>query len=211
MPICALDWRAGPPGGGRAGGYPGGAIDPRPLRTDRLLLRPWRDSDLAPFAELCADPRVMEHMPSLLTRAEREAMVARIARSFSDHGLGLWAIEVPGSAPFIGYAGLSIPAFEAPFMPCVEVGWRLARGHWGAGYATEAARAAIADGFERLALGEIVSFTILANRRSWRVMERLGMHRSPADDFDHPRLPPGHELRPHILYRLARTEWERRA
>jgi RimJ/RimL family protein N-acetyltransferase len=156
---------------------------------------------------MCADPRVMEHMPSLLTREESDATVARIARSFSDHGLGLWALEVPGVAPFIGFAGLSVPAFDAPFMPSVEVGWRLARAHWGVGYASEAARAAIADGFERLKLDEIVSFTVLANRRSWMVMERIGMRRSPEDDFDHPRLPAGHPLARHVLYRLTREEW----
>jgi RimJ/RimL family protein N-acetyltransferase len=178
-----------------------------PLRTDRLLLREWRDSDRAPFAELNADSRVMEHMPSLLTRDQSDAMAERIARSFSDHELGLWALEIPGVAPFVGFTGLSIPAFEAPFTPCVEVGWRLAHAHWGAGYASEAAWAAIADGFERLGLAEIVSFTILANVRSRRVMERLGMRRSPADDFDHPRLPPGHRLAPHVLHRLTRGEW----
>jgi RimJ/RimL family protein N-acetyltransferase len=177
------------------------------LRTERLLLRRWRDSDLAPFAEMNADPRVMEHMPALLTRAESDAMAGRIARSFDERGLGLWALEVPGVAAFIGYAGLSIPAFDAPFTPCVEVGWRLAHAHWGAGYAGEAARRAIADGFDRLKLDEIVSFTVLANHRSWRLMERLGMRRAPADDFDHPRLPAGHRLARHVLYRLKRGEW----
>jgi RimJ/RimL family protein N-acetyltransferase len=182
-------------------------VEPRPLRTDRLLLRLWRESDRAPFAEMNADPRVMEHMPALLTREQSDAMVARITQSFTDHRLGLWAVEIPGVAPFAGYVGLSIPSFDAPFTPCVEVGWRLARACWGAGYAAEAARAAIRDGFERLGLAEIVSFTVLANARSWRVMERLGMRRSAADDFDHPRLPPGHTLARHVLYRLGRAEW----
>lgn len=178
-----------------------------PLRTGRLLLRLWRDSDLAPFAELCADARVMEHMPAVLTRQESETLAERIARSFAAHQLGLWAIEVPGVAPFIGFAGLAIPTFEAHFTPCVEVGWRLGRAFWGAGYATEAARAAVADGFERLGLGEIVSFTVPANTRSWRVMERIGMHRAPEDDFDHPKLPAGDRLARHVLYRLTRAEW----
>jgi RimJ/RimL family protein N-acetyltransferase len=180
---------------------------PLELRTDRLLLRLWRDSDLAPFAELNADARVMEYMPAPLTREESDALAARIARSFADERLGLWAIEVPGVAPFVGFAGLSIPAFEAPFTPCVEVGWRLARGHWGFGYATEAARAAMKDGFERLGLEEIVSFTVPSNKRSRRVMDRLGMHRAPEDDFDHPRLPARHRFAPHVLYRLTRDEW----
>jgi RimJ/RimL family protein N-acetyltransferase len=154
-----------------------------------------------------ADPRVMEHMPALLTREESDAMAARIARSFAEHGLGLWAVEAPGVAPFIGYTGLSVPSFDAPFQPCVEVGWRLARAHWGFGYATEGARAALTDGFERCGLDAIVSFTVQANRRSWSVMERLGMRRSPEEDFDHPRLPVGHRLRRHVLYRVTREEW----
>jgi RimJ/RimL family protein N-acetyltransferase len=152
----------------------------------------------------------MEHLPSVLTRAESDALGARIARSFATHRLGLWAIEVPGVAPFIGFAGLSIPAFTAHFTPCVEVGWRLARAYWGAGYATEAARAAIGDGFARLNLDEIVAFTVPANDRSTRVMERLGMHRSPEDDFVHPALPAGHRLSPHLLYRVKREEWDLR-
>ena len=177
------------------------------LHTPRLLLRRWRDADREPFAALNADPRVMEHMPSLLTRDESDAMASRIEASFATHALGLWAVEVPGASPFIGYVGLSVPTFDAPFTPCVEIGWRLSAAHWGRGYATEAARAALDDGFERLGLSEIVSFTIRANRRSWRVMERLGMARSPEDDFLHPRLPASHPLAPHVLYRLKRAEW----
>ncbi len=198
-------------------GHPGagilaGAVHPSPLRTDRLLLRAWRESDRAPFAEMNADPRVMEHMPSPLARRESDAMADRIEASFAARGLGLWAVEVPGKAPFIGYVGLSVPAFVVPFAcsgaaPCVEVGWRLSYAHWGAGYATEGARAAIADGFERLALDEIVSFTVLANRRSWGVMEKLGMRRDPGEDFDHPLLPPSHRLARHVLYRLDRRGW----
>jgi RimJ/RimL family protein N-acetyltransferase len=153
----------------------------------------------------------MEHLPSVLTRQESDALASRIAQSFAAHQLGLWAIEVPGVAPFIGFAGLAIPTFEAHFTPCVEVGWRLARPFWGAGYATEAARAAVGDGFKRLGLREIVSFTVPANARSWGVMERLGMHRAPEDDFDHPKLPAGHRLARHVLYRLTRAEWETRA
>jgi RimJ/RimL family protein N-acetyltransferase len=176
------------------------------LRAERLLLRQWRDGDLAPFAALNADPEVMEHLPKLLRREESDALAERIARSFSDRALGLFALEIPGVAPFIGFAGLSIPGFDAPFMPCVEVGWRLARTHWGKGYATEAARVAMTDGFERLGLREIVSFTVPENVRSRKVMERLGMHHSPEDDFDHPELV-GHRLSRHVLYRLRPEEW----
>jgi RimJ/RimL family protein N-acetyltransferase len=173
------------------------------LRTGRLRLRSWREEDLAPFAALNADPRVMEHMPQLLSRQESDAMVARIRGHFDARGFGLWAVEVAGVADFIGYVGLLAVPFDAHFTPAVEVGWRLAAEHWGRGYATEAARAALAFGFDELRLDEIVSFTVLANRRSWSVMERLSMTRSPADDFDHPRLPDGHPLRRHILYRTA--------
>ncbi|HTF56046.1 MAG TPA: GNAT family N-acetyltransferase [Planctomycetota bacterium] len=173
------------------------------IRTPRLLLRGWRDGDVEHFAELNADPRVMEHFPAPFSPAETATMVARIRAHFDEHGFGLWAVEVPGVAPFIGFTGLSRPRFQARFTPCVEVGWRLAFDHWGRGYATEAAKAALAFGFEGLGLAEIVSFTAPINRRSIRVMEKLGMTRNPADDFDHPGVAAGHPLRPHVLYRLA--------
>ena len=173
------------------------------LTTSRLLLRPWRDDDLPAFAALSADPRVMEFLPAVLDRAASDVLAARIRDHFDRYGYGLWAVEVPGAADFIGFVGLAVADFGAPFCPCVEIGWRLACAHWGRGYATEGARAALAFGFDRLGLREIVSFTTVANARSRRVMERLGMAHSPADDFEHPRLPPGHPLRPHVLYRLG--------
>jgi len=174
------------------------------IHTARLHLRLWRDEDLPAFAALNADPRVMEFLPKPLDRAESDARAAGIRAHFARHGFGLWAVEVPGVADFIGFVGLSVPQFEAPFMPCVEIGWRLAREHWGFGYATEAARAALDFGFQRLGLEEIVSFTVPANRRSRGVMERIGMTRTPDDDFDHPALPEGHPLRRHVLYRARR-------
>lgn len=174
------------------------------LRTERLLLRGWRDGDLEPFAALNADPAVMEFMPGLLERMACDAMAGRIRDHFAEHGFGLWAVEVPGAAPFIGFVGLSVPRFEADFMPCVEVGWRLAHAHWGQGYATEAARAAMAFGFEESRLDEIVSFTAVINRRSQAVMERLGMAHDPAEDFVHPTLPREHRLSRHVLYRARR-------
>jgi RimJ/RimL family protein N-acetyltransferase len=178
-------------------------IDAGPeLRTERLLLRRWRDGDRGPFAALNADPVVVEHLRSTLTRAESDAFVDRIEAGFREHGFGLWAVEVAGGGAFAGFVGLSVPSFEAHFTPAVEVGWRLARQHWGHGYAVEAARAAAAFGFEVVGLEEIVSFTVPANARSRRVMERLGMTHDPADDFDHPKLPEGHPLRRHVLYRL---------
>ncbi|MBV8591801.1 MAG: GNAT family N-acetyltransferase [Acetobacteraceae bacterium] len=175
--------------------------------TQRLRLRLWRDEDLAAFAAINADPRVMEHYPKMLDRAESDASAVRIRRHLAERGFGLWAVEVPGVAGFIGYVGLSEPAFQAHFTPCVEIGWRLAVEHWGKGYATEAARAALAHAFGPLGLKEVVSFTVPPNRRSRRVMEHLGMRSSPYDDFDHPCLPEGHKLRRHVLYRLSRAEW----
>jgi RimJ/RimL family protein N-acetyltransferase len=174
------------------------------LTTERLCLRPWRPEDLPTFAALNADPRVMEHFPKLATAAESGRQAAAVAEHFHKHGFGFWAVEVIGVVDFIGFVGLSIVTFEAHFTPCVEIGWRLAFDHWKHGYATEAARAALACGFQRLGLEEVVAFTIPANLRSIAVMQRLAMTRSPADDFDHPRLPPGHPLRRHVLYRLRR-------
>ena len=176
------------------------------LTTPRLRLRAWRDADLPAFAALNADPAVVEFLPGRLDRAESDAMTTRVRAHWAEHGFGLWAVEVPGGTPFIGYVGLSVPRFEAAFTPCVEIGWRLAAAHWGHGYATEAARAALAYGFGELRLAEMVSFTVPANRRSRAVMERLGMHRDPAEDFDHPGLPAGHPLQRHVLYRLGRPE-----
>jgi RimJ/RimL family protein N-acetyltransferase len=174
------------------------------LQTRRLLLRPWRESDLEPFAALNTDPAVMEHFAKPLDRSESDAFVARIRAHFAREGFGFWAVEVPGVAPLVGLVGLARPAFEAHFTPCVEVGWRLAREHWGKGYATEAARASIRFGFEQLGPDEIVSFTVPGNVRSRAVMERIGMTRSADDDFDHPALPEGHRLRRHVLYRIRR-------
>jgi RimJ/RimL family protein N-acetyltransferase len=176
------------------------------ISTRRLLLRPWRLADLPAFAALNADPRVMEHLPKVLDRSESDALVDRFHAHIKQHGFGRWAIEIPGVADFVGFVGLSVPTFEAPFMPCVEIGWRLAHADWGKGYATEAAQAALGFGFQHLNLPEIVSFTVPANERSWRVMERIGMTRSPAEDFDHPLLPEGDRLRRHVLYRISRPQ-----
>jgi RimJ/RimL family protein N-acetyltransferase len=174
------------------------------LQTTRLRLRCWRDDDLEPFASLNADPRVMQHFPHALNREQSDLLAARIRKTLAEREFGLWAIDVPGIADFIGFVGLSVPAFEAHFTPCVEIGWRLAFEHWGSGYASEAARAALSYAFGALGLEEVVSFTVPANQRSIGVMERIGMTRSPADDFPHPSLPDGHPLRPHVLYRLKR-------
>lgn len=181
------------------------------LRTERLLLRQWRDEDLGPFAELNGDPETMRFFPAPPLREESDELAARERRQIEEEGWGLWAVEVVGGAGFIGFVGLARPSFEAHFTPAVEVGWRLARDHWGHGYATEAGRAALAHGFEDLGLEEIVSFTSPLNEPSWRVMQRLGMSHDSADDFEHPRVPVGHPLRLHVLYRLSRADWAVRA
>jgi len=175
------------------------------LETPRLWLRRWRSDDLDPFADLNADPAVMEHFPSMLSREETVAAVGRVENHFEKHGYGFWAVEMPDKAPFIGFIGLAIPAFETSFTPCVEIGWRLARRWWGQGLATEGARAALEYGFERVGLPEIVSFTVPGNTRSRRVMEKLGFQYS--EDFEHPRIETGHPLRRHVLYRLSRAGW----
>jgi RimJ/RimL family protein N-acetyltransferase len=177
------------------------------IRSARLLLRPWRESDRAPFAALNADPEVMAHMPKLLTRAESDASVTRIENHFAAHGFGVFAVESLHDGCFMGFVGLMQPSFETPFPARVEIGWRLARRFWGHGYALEGAQASLQYGFETLALPEIVAMTVLGNERSWTLMERLGMQRDFASDFDHPALPVGHALRPHILYRLSRARW----
>jgi RimJ/RimL family protein N-acetyltransferase len=180
----------------------GSSRDSPPIAGGRVCLRRWRDADRAPFAALNADPRVMEFFPNRADRHESDALVDHIEAHFAEHGFGPWAVEVPGVAPFVGFVGLAVPRFKAHFTPCVEIGWRLAFDHWGQGYATEAARLALAHGFGPLALPAVVSFTAVTNRRSRSVMERLGMRYDPGDDFDHPTLPEGHPLRRHVLYRL---------
>ncbi len=178
---------------------------PREIRTARLSLRRWVPEDRVPFAALNADPRVVEHLLAALSREESDALAARIEGHFEEHGFGLWALEIPGVAPFAGFVGLSIPRFQAHFTPCVEIGWRLAAERWGHGYATEAARAALDFGFEEIGLEEVLSFTVPGNLRSRRVMERIGMVHDAAGEFDHPALPEGHRLRRHVLYRIARA------
>ncbi|HYT76243.1 MAG TPA: GNAT family N-acetyltransferase [Vicinamibacterales bacterium] len=177
------------------------------LTTVRLRLRPWRDEDLEPFAALNADPRVREFFPSLQTYRESAESMRHIRDHFCRHGFGLWAVDVIDAAPFIGFIGLSVPSFDAPFMPCVELGYRLAFEHWGQGYASEGARAALAFGFATVGLAEIVAMTAIGNERSRRVMERLGMAHSAADDFDHPNIVAGHPLRRQVLYRLTARDW----
>jgi RimJ/RimL family protein N-acetyltransferase len=174
------------------------------LTTKRLVLRAWRDSDREPFAGLNADPRVMRHFPATLTRDESDDLVDRCIAHEAAHGFTFFAVELRESGEFIGMTGLARPAFESHFTPCVEIGWRIAFDHWNRGYATEAARECLRFALDQLGLSEVVAFTAPGNAPSRRVMEKLGMTRDPADDFDHPRLAEGHPLRRHVLYRAAK-------
>jgi RimJ/RimL family protein N-acetyltransferase len=173
------------------------------LHTDRLTLRRWRDSDLEPWAAMNADPEVREHLGDLLTREQSDASVARFQADFDQRGYGWWAVEVRADGEFIGFAGLDPVDDGMPFSG-VEIGWRLARSAWGNGYATEAALAVLAYGFDTLELPEILAVTTATNLRSQAVMRRIGMTRDPADDFDDPSVPEG-PLRPNVLFRIARS------
>lgn len=179
------------------------------IETDRLVLRRWREEDLEPFAEMNSDPVVMEFFPSMLERAQSDALARRIDSSFENCGYGLHAVEVKGGARFIGFVGLRPLTDEdaLPFAAETEVGWRLARRAWGKGYATEAALASLDFGFSECGLSEIVSFTSVLNEASQRVMQRIGMHRTPAEDFLHPRIARDDRLSRHVLYRISRSEW----
>lgn len=173
---------------------------PKELRTSRLVLRRWRDTDAAPFSEMNADSRVMEFFPSTMTAEQSAAMVERIESQFDDEGFGLWAVEV--EQRFAGFTGLNRTAFDTPMGPHVEIGWRLAPWAWGHGFATEAAMVALRDGFGRVGLREVYSFTTQTNVRSEAVMMRLGMVRRPEFDFDHPRTP-GWWGQRHIVYSIS--------
>jgi len=179
-------------------------MEPITLTTDRLILRQWRPQDIPAYAAMSGDPRVMEHYPAIQSRAESEASLLRFQARIAERGWGIWALEDRASGETVGFTGLQHPPFEEHFTPCIEIGWRVAFERWGEGLAPEAARAALAFGFERLGVDEIVAMTSLPNRRSMRVMEKLGMTRDPADDFDVPMIPEGHRLRRHVLYRLKR-------
>ncbi len=181
------------------------------IQTERLILRQWCDQDLEPFAVMNADPRVMEFFPSTLSKKESNDLAKRIADKITEQSWGLWAVSIPHIADFIGFIGLAKPTFEAHFTPVVEIGWRLAFDYWGKGYATEGAKAVLKYGFQKLLLNEIVSFTAVQNTRSRKIMENIGLHHELKDDFDHPKLPEGHPLRRHVLYRLNKTDWERQA
>jgi RimJ/RimL family protein N-acetyltransferase len=169
------------------------------IRTERLLLREWHEADRDDWAAMNADPEVMEYFPSTLDRQQADAAFDRISGALTERGWGLWAVEHEGR--FLGFTGLSPVGFEAHFTPATEIGWRLRRDAWGLGFASEAARAVMGFAFDELGLDALVSFTSVGNHRSRAVMERIGLTRDPADDFDNPNVPIGDPLRPHVLYR----------
>jgi RimJ/RimL family protein N-acetyltransferase len=179
------------------------------LRTPRLRLRQWVDADLEPFAAMNADSEVMRYLSGPRSRQESDAYASLCRASIAERGFGVWAVEVVEGGAFAGFIGLSEPPFEARFTPATQVGWRIAREHWGQGYATEGALAAVAFGFDSLGLEEILSWTSTGNAASRRVMERIGMTRDPNGDFDHPLRAPDDPTRAHVLYRLRRPNWLR--
>jgi RimJ/RimL family protein N-acetyltransferase len=172
------------------------------LETPRLLLRPWRDSDVAAWAAMNADPRVMEYFPSTYDRERSETTAARLRERLDRDGYGWWIVEMKHGPSFAGVVALQDVPFDAHFTPALEVGWRLAYPYWGAGIATEGARAALGYAFLELGRSEVVALTAAVNLRSQRVMQRLGMTYDSRDDFEHPNVEPGHRLRPHVLYRV---------
>ena len=177
------------------------------LRTERLLLRRWRPADRETFAAINADPAVMEHFPGLQSPEVSNEMVAHFERGFERDGFGLWVVEIFGELPFAGFVGLARVPAKMPFAPAVEVGWRLTPSAWGRSIAYEGACAALGFGFGEVGLEEVVSMTTVSNVRSRRLMERLGMHRDPDEDFMHPLIAPDDRTAPHVLYRLRREEW----
>lgn len=180
------------------------------FETERLIMRRWKKTDEEPFVAMNANAQVMEFFPKLLDAAASKKMIQKIEESFDKNGFGLWALEIKQTKEFIGFTGLSIPGFTTHFTPCVEIGWRIAPKFWGLGYAPEAAKQALLFGFNQLNLDEIVSFTAIENKKSIRVMEKIGMTHNESDDFDHPQLDQDHPLCHHVLYRLVKNAWLKR-
>ena len=178
--------------------------NPEPIRTSRLILRQWRPSDLPTYAALNADPEVRRFWPSLLTREESDDQAQGFQRHIEEHGFGFWAVEVPGEEPFVGFTGIRHVDYPAPYFPAVEIGWRFAREHWSKGYATEAAKAALLDGFDRVGFSEVVACAVITNAASRRVMDRIGMKRDMDADFDLPR--PEGPLRQAVTYCIQKGE-----
>jgi len=180
-------------------------MEPVMLTTERLILRPWRDEDLAPLFAINGDPDSMHYFAATMTRAESDAWAARMRAHFTEHGWGFWVVAEEATRDFVGVVGLLTIPWQAAFTPAVEIGWRIGPRFRRQGYAEEAARAALGFGFGTLGLEKIVAFTVPGNAASWKLMGKLGM--VPAGEFDHPRLPEGHHYRRHLLYSLTKAGW----
>lgn len=172
------------------------------LETDRLILRSWRAEDLEPFYNLCADPVVMEYFPALLSREEAQAMIDRMVTNQKNDGYSFMPCVRKDTGQMIGFVGLSYFTKPTHFSPCVEVGWRLDKDHWGLGFAPEAAKACLHYAFDILKVPEVIAMTAVPNLKSRKVMEKIGMTYNPSDDFDHPSVDDGHWLKRHVLYRI---------
>lgn len=180
------------------------------LETERLILRTWTPEDVGPMAEISQDPQVMRYFPALQNLKQTQQLIEKVMAHYREHGFTLYALELKSDGTFIGFTGLLTPDFEAHFTPAVEIGWRLASAYWGRGYATEAARCVLHHAFMDIGLEEVVSFSAVANAQSRRVMEKIGLHHNPKDDFDNPKLAADSPLRRHVLYRLTRAEYLQR-
>lgn len=182
---------------------------PVEIRTPRLLLRQWKDSDLDAWCAMNADAEVRKFFPSVHTRADAEGEAGRIRAGIAQRGWGMWALEVPGVEAFVGFVGLNAPGFPAPWQPAVEIGWRLKRDAWGHGYATEAAAASLQFAFQQLELPQVIALSVRTNTPSHNVMTRVGMTPWPGMEFDHPRVPADWPLKEHIVHRITRDDWLR--
>jgi len=176
------------------------------INTPRLRLRQWKQNDFPAFARLNADPVVMAYYPDVMSTEESNAMASKIEALITKNGWGFWAVEKKDDKCFIGFVGLHEPTYDLPVTPCIEIGWRLAKEYWGEGYATEAAKQALAVAFGELSLPEVYSFTSVSNTKSRAVMERLGMTNTNMN-FEHPIIPEGNPLREHVLYKISKYDW----
>ncbi len=177
------------------------------LKTDRLILRQWKEQDFPVFANMNADPAVMEYFPSMMNESESNMMAHRLQALIAEKSWGFWGVEIIDEQKFIGFVGLHQPTYKLPVTPCIEIGWRIAKEFWGKGYATEAARRSLKFAFEELDLNEVYSFAAMLNKKSWQVMQRLGM-KNMAANFKHPIIPEAHPLSEHVLYKITQEQWE---
>jgi len=171
------------------------------IETERLILRQWKESDFEPFIKMGLDQEVMQFFPNILKAQESLNLIQKISLIIDENGWGFWAVELKESHEFIGFIGLHNQPEQFDFSPCIEIGWRLDKKFWKQGYATEGAKAVLDYAFKVLKVDKIVSFTAFINKPSEAVMKRLGMQKIKI--FEHPKVPPHHHLRPHVLYEIS--------